>query len=1171
MIGVKNFVLLLTIGGLGLIACNSSVSPKECEPGSVDCECTEGGTCEGDLLCDLDTAQCREKLNCKDLDCQEQQECKPAGAGDAACLESCEAGYTWDEAEGQCLQEPPSCDPELDNEMVSECNSENRRCLTAMSGAFCGACQDGYAEEAGECRVLLSCDDLECEELGRDCVEASERRDAACGECQSGSQEVDNLCLALTCGPSVSSEQSRLDCDAEHRLCKDDACAGCQAGFVEKEGTCIAVKDCELLGCAALNRRCVPSEDHGDASCDVCRAGFFELSGDCVAQAGASCQDGVVESIKDACSSENRVCVSGGAGQPASCGECVAGFLWDDQVGACVEEIRCSELDCAAEDKKCVELPNAHCEACLPGFIDDRQNGGCRPVIECDDIECGAGEVCASSTQTDAVCEKDCGADAIWNGLRCEPCPPCNEPGEVGRWPLSTRAGACMCETSAGYFYYSGGDIGTQQCDADGDGWVRESARPAVESNDTSLSVNARCDVRVIDRFVLVNEAGQERVERLREPLPLYESDRNDDVAVLQAKWNALKLPSHYGVDANSRIPEPAELNRMTKFCHALRTDYNDNGVFDVEEFGAKATPSLRSDQRPFNEFSYFAELHRGYYVAPGAGESYGQYRIEERSRGTVAGSAAGDVPLNYASGDSDAWRTCERGVDINVSSLELLPVGLDFANLYEPPNDPFEVAADSWKGMTHHSQFQCLVLNNDASETIPTVVTPGQVQAEGMRLNRCEMSGDGTALDPNVKNPIQAPVSCSYLDSNDASVKTGAVFWSAVPFIDHQLGIVPGEPEYQRGCLNGCFAELASCPGFATNPASVVCEYSPAEFGEFISCDVAEICDGIDNDENPATLDGSDDPLLGQRCQPEGLKGECFKGGGEWVCNAAPDYRTCVADVNPVAEVCNGLDDNCDGEVDDGNPGADGGACTPTTEELTAAGIPPERQNGECLRGERADCVDGRNVCVPTVFPKAEVCGNLKDDDCDGVADESEFQTPGGLERLAELGASQQPGCAQHYRDSDGDGFGNDLYALCLCPVGGASLSVTIEDPATNQTTNYNYASKGEDCCDAVDTFYPGAGGWLSTGDSRCTLPFDKNCDGNQTQRYNSIVEDGCGLSGFECAVPGVGWKEGSVFVVPACGQSATYYYYYGSGGCNNDGARICEQEERQQTQQCQ
>lgn len=1162
--------VLVSLALLSFEGCHPKSEPPSCPTGNEGCACTESGTCDEELLCDLEQLTCRERQQCRDLDCAAHQVCEGSETLDAVCLEECEVGYHWDPDEEECVAEPPSCNRELDNEIVSECEDQHRLCVSSVAGAVCGACEDGYSEENGECRMLVACDDLECDSLRRECVEKGKRRDAVCGECAPGTVDVDNLCLAVTCGPRVGLDEQLADCNSEHRLCEDDAadpCTECVEGYREEAGSCRAVKTCKDLGCAARDRLCESFGAHEDARCQGCRTGFVEVSGECVARPEANCTDGDDDSILAGCGEEFRECV--GQGQTGgSCGDCVFGYVWDEAQGACVERVTCADLECESENRTCEEEPNGHCGGCELGFVDDPQNGGCREAVSCDDLECSSGSRCVGGAGVDAHCVMDCGQDGIWNGLRCEPCPPCDGEGEEGRFAFSTRAGACICKTSPGYFYYTGGDIGTQQCDSDGDGWLRESARPGMESKDPAISENARCELRTIDAFVLVNEAEQEHREDLRDPLTLYESDRNDDGTIFAAKWQAMGLPPSYG---DGRLPETAELNRLTKFCHALRADYNDNGVFDVEEYGSQSTPSLRADQAPFNQFSYYAELHRGYFVPEQDDEQHGHYRIEERSRGEPGEPL--DVPLTYAPPDPETWRTCERGQDVNAASMDLLPVGLDFTDFHAPPSDPFQVPEDAWRGMNHHSQFQCVVLNNDPSDTIATVKTPQGVVTEGLRLNTCELSGEGIELDEDRDNALQAPLACSHLPTTDDAVTAGAVFWAAVPFLDHGLGLIPGEATYQRGCRNGCFAKLADCPGFSTNPASVECDYDATDFGSFVSCDVAEICDGIDNDEDPGTVDGSDDPLLGTSCIPTGQKGECLSGGGTWVCNPAPDFRTCVPLVSPVGEMCNGLDDNCDGEVDDGNPGADGGACTPNDAELEAAGIAPEQRNGRCLEGARADCVEGRNTCVPTTTPSAEACGNGLDDDCDGTEDESELKTPGGLERLAEYGVNQQPGCVTHYKDTDGDKYGDDLYPLCLCvePGDPSIVSVTERDPVSGTESQQEYSSDGADCCDAVSSVYPGAGGWLSSGNNACPLPYDKNCDGQESKEYSNIVTGGCGVASIDsCSVPAVGWVQGDVFVVPGCGQSGSFYYSYPGGGCNNDGARICEQEDRNQTQRC-
>jgi hypothetical protein len=71
--------------------------------------------------------------------------------------------------------------------------------------------------------------------------------------------------------------------------------------------------------------------------------------------------------------------------------------------------------------------------------------------------------------------------------------------------------------------------------------------------------------------------------------------------------------------------------------------------------------------------------------------------------------------------------------------------------------------------------------------------------------------------------------------------------------------------------------------------------------------------------------------------------------------------------------ETCNGVDDDCDGAVDQGNPGG-GVACL----------VPGLK--GECAKG-LTRCAAGGIVCDQQYFGGSEAC-NGKDDDCDGLVD---------------------------------------------------------------------------------------------------------------------------------------------------------------------------------------
>ncbi len=129
-------------------------------------------------------------------------------------------------------------------------------------------------------------------------------------------------------------------------------------------------------------------------------------------------------------------------------------------------------------------------------------------------------------------------------------------------------------------------------------------------------------------------------------------------------------------------------------------------------------------------------------------------------------------------------------------------------------------------------------------------------------------------------------------------------------------------------------------------------CETATAIDGGATCVPIKEVCNGIDDDCDGLVDEGS----------------SCASDGG--------------AACYPTQELCNGYDDDCDGVIDDGAcPGDGGAACLPRQEACNGY---DDDCDGLIDEGVCAD-FDGGAACYPT----QEVC-NGYDDDCDGLIDEA-------------------------------------------------------------------------------------------------------------------------------------------------------------------------------------
>ncbi|GEM_PF-2743853 len=141
--------------------------------------------CKEGLICDAFTSTCRNKVTCDHQTCVKHQLCSNTGLqGDAECIGACEEGYAWDVKAGRCKEREHTCMPNVSGSIAAQCEQSKRLCIKPRNGkaAFCGGCISGMVEEGGECRVAKTCKEIKdgCAKLGRRCLEGGNNEDASC-------------------------------------------------------------------------------------------------------------------------------------------------------------------------------------------------------------------------------------------------------------------------------------------------------------------------------------------------------------------------------------------------------------------------------------------------------------------------------------------------------------------------------------------------------------------------------------------------------------------------------------------------------------------------------------------------------------------------------------------------------------------------------------------------------------------------------------------------------------------------------------------------------------------------------------------------------------------------------------------------------------------------------
>jgi MYXO-CTERM domain-containing protein len=246
-----------------------------------------------------------------------------------------------------------------------------------------------------------------------------------------------------------------------------------------------------------------------------------------------------------------------------------------------------------------------------------------------------------------------------------------------------------------------------------------------------------------------------------------------------------------------------------------------------------------------------------------------------------------------------------------------------------------------------------------------------GQLGAcRGTGVYVCRADGSGTQC--NITNPgaMSTTEICNGIDDNcNGLIDEGNVCPPGCGNVEICNGLDDNcNGQIDEGLTRPCGSNLGVCTAGTETCVLGVWQGCTATGGSTETCNGKDDnCDGVIDGFSQAC--STMPPINGNPAGAPGNNpnmGLCHPGSQICPANGNGMFGSCLGEVKPVPEVCNGVDDNCNGQIDEGTGG---GSCS-----------------SACGTGT-ISCVNGQLVCNSTgTMP--EICNGI-DDDCNGLIDD--------------------------------------------------------------------------------------------------------------------------------------------------------------------------------------